>query len=640
MAKIYTQGGKYYEIQSDLPQYGGGAGLTEISLADIRGRMGDKPAGFDFNTTLQQMTSGGEIVPLSNLFTSYEGGYASQSGEPATIQPHPDKPGYYQIGSSGVIVPQGFTYQNPTGLPQNTAFSNYLSETGQVYNPQTGFSGTLGQLNAVQPQQLASIETPSWVTQSQTNSTNQAIIDEAMSAKPNDQISSAAQQYRAYGTLPQTGVSGGATGQTGGSTGAREGDYVPGKGTLMPDGTYKPTRTGDTGGAGGAGGTGGASGYTRDAQRNVYNQSGQLMTLEQGKPNSLPLGPDGRPLMNLETLPLKEKSVAEKKADSGIVGTSEYDEERAARLKAIEASMKATNDWVQKFLTAFQPTEEITRLQKLEDDLMSSYEQGLVDIEGQPIAMQAIIGQSLQLEKQANVKINQVQRQLERLQDNQTAQQKALEAAYQITKDNVAQQIQFYQLTAPDKLYTDTENGKVYFQDSTGKITVKDLPGFIKQANDIIKSLILKYPDAGISEQDTLTTAQSKLKGSAIYQKETKGTSTESDSDIDTYVQDLLAGNITASNVPQNIRGRVIAKKSQLQKEGSLEELKTTIQENKQQGDYGTREELITALTDYYKGVLTKDEIANQVYGLIPDVQTKGGSGGGIINSISNWLFR
>ena len=111
-------------------------------------------------------------------------------------------------------------------------------------------------------------------------------------------------------------------------------------------------------------------------------------------------------------------------------------------------------------------------------------------------------------------------------------------------------------------------------------------------------------------------------------------------SNIDTYAQDLLNGDIIASNVPQDIRGRVIAKKNQLKKEASLEELKTTIQENAQQGDYGTREELITALSTYYKGVLSKDEVAQQVYDLIPDVKNTGGGGfGGFLDSISNYLF-
>lgn len=45
-------------------------------------------------------------------------------------------------------------------------------------------------------------------------------------------------------------------------------------------------------------------GYTRDAQGNVFDAQGNHVTYE-----SLPKGPNGKPLMNLETLPMKETAV-------------------------------------------------------------------------------------------------------------------------------------------------------------------------------------------------------------------------------------------------------------------------------------------------------------------------------------------
>lgn len=79
--------------------------------------------------------------------------------------------------------------------------------------------------------------------------------------------------------------------------------------TLTPEQIKANTTAGVGTVPGASGGTTGeatgTTGYTRDAEGNVYNAQGTLMTLEQGKPNSLPLGTDGKPILNLETLPLR-----------------------------------------------------------------------------------------------------------------------------------------------------------------------------------------------------------------------------------------------------------------------------------------------------------------------------------------------
>jgi len=172
----------------------------------------------------------------------------------------------------------------------------------------------------------------------------------------------------------------------------------------------------------------------------------------------------------------------------------------------------------------------------------------------------------------------------------------------------------------------------------------KDYYKIQKDSADEHNDLFIKLATAGVPVTPDMTIDQmNKAAGPVLTrmaQQDREIKLTENSKFVDNYASDLLEGNIPVSSVPQDIRGEVIARKNQLQKEGSTEELKTTIQQNAQQGDYGTREELITALTDYYKGILTKDEVSKWVYELIPDVQAGGGSNGGIINSISNWLFR
>lgn len=108
------------------------------------------------------------------------------------------------------------------------------------------------------------------------------------------------------------GTAGAGTGASvGGNVGAGAGGYTPGGFSTIQEGIDTSQPSPETVRVGsqaskfeqGFDQAQADTGYTKDAQGNVFNAQGEQMTLEQGKPNSLPLGPDGKPLMNLENLP-------------------------------------------------------------------------------------------------------------------------------------------------------------------------------------------------------------------------------------------------------------------------------------------------------------------------------------------------
>ena len=113
--QVFQVGSKYYTIDdSTASNQGARSTLAETSLDEIRGRMGDKSAGFDFNKALQESISG-------TLRDNRIGAFSD-------------------IGSLGNWAKsQGFSV--PNTIPMSQEFNKYLGETGQTYDAQTGFSG-------------------------------------------------------------------------------------------------------------------------------------------------------------------------------------------------------------------------------------------------------------------------------------------------------------------------------------------------------------------------------------------------------------------------------------------------------------------------------------------------------------------
>lgn len=127
--QIWKIGDKWYstELRTDPSTKRQSNVIVETNLRDIRGLMGDKPSGFDFNKAIQE--------EMANM---------AREGLP-------------QVSSLNdlvnIFVSKGAKFEDilPGGTPQQaTEFANYLKETGQTYHYDTGFSGTPGQLNNVQ----------------------------------------------------------------------------------------------------------------------------------------------------------------------------------------------------------------------------------------------------------------------------------------------------------------------------------------------------------------------------------------------------------------------------------------------------------------------------------------------------------
>ncbi len=163
----------------------------------------------------------------------------------------------------------------------------------------------------------------------------------------------------------------------------------------------------------------------------------------------------------------------------GAVTTGELPSEQADFFKTIQERMQKTDDLVSQLLGTLVSTDREKELQASIDKITTSFEAGAVGIEGQTIPMQLILGQQLQLERQANAKLAGLQRELSRITGDRETQGRILEAAYNANRQSISDAIAFYQLTAPEKLTFDENTGTIFFQNPmTGEITSKILPGY------------------------------------------------------------------------------------------------------------------------------------------------------------------
>ena len=164
--KYLKSGDKYFSV-------GEGSNLQQITEQDIRGRMGDLTPDIYNRFGVQQ----GDWAGLLNN-QNFSGGGILQVN-----------PGELSVGETGEALYQGKGFSlagsqarfknqataqalgigNFAGLPaggevqQDLDFANYLKETGQTYNPETGFSGTgarPGGLPSSQPGALGSVYDP------------------------------------------------------------------------------------------------------------------------------------------------------------------------------------------------------------------------------------------------------------------------------------------------------------------------------------------------------------------------------------------------------------------------------------------------------------------------------------------------
>lgn len=149
------------------------------------------------------------------------------------------------------------------------------------------------------------------------------------------------------------------------------------------------------------------------------------------------------------------------------------------------------------------------------------------DIQGKPITMDSIIGakaqasavldaQTLTLTAQANALMNNISL-------AQTQVQQAVDAKYGPIEESISI-AQAQRAAIADQLTKDEANQKAAL-DALDAQNLQALDA-AKQAetaqNNVILGMISKYPDAGITFNDSLATAQSKLKNSKIYAQATR----------------------------------------------------------------------------------------------------------------------
>ena len=232
--------------------------------------------------------------------------------------------------------------------------------------------------------------------------------------------------------------------------------------------------------------------------------------------------------LNLEVLPqlgtasTTGQQEAENNFGAGIVGTGMYQNEQTDFFKDIKNRMANADKLQAEILASMERSDEEKSLKKNVNDITSSFEMGLTDIQGQTIPMTLITGQGAQLERQANDKLRALNRTLETFQDDREEKFKILSKAYDMGRGNVNDAIAFYNLTKPEKLAFDSETGTVFMQNPmTGEVYQSKVEGFQGNAS-FVKDLMQKYPDAGILPTDSYSSAAQKLNSSKIYQQQTR----------------------------------------------------------------------------------------------------------------------
>lgn len=127
-------------------------------------------------------------------------------------------------------------------------------------------------------------------------------------------------------------------------------------------------------------------------------------------------------------------------------------------LEQIKTARQEQTNLAQKVYQSMQKS-EAEKAQELElQNLKASEAAGMIQIEGQNIAMPFIVGQQAALEKQAQLKINNAVANLKRLSDNRIDETNALTFLYNAQQNNISDAIQMYQMTAPENIYSDVND--------------------------------------------------------------------------------------------------------------------------------------------------------------------------------------
>ena len=185
---------------------------------------------------------------------------------------------------------------------------------------------------------------------------------------------------------------------------------------------------------------------------------------------------------------LDSRTGGQQEADNAYSGggmtTGRTPGEQTDFMKAMTDRLSKIDSLVADIASSVQPSAEEKGVSESLNKMTESFELGMVDIEGQTSPMKAIIGQQAQLERRAGVKIKALQNKLKLLGDDREAKGKALEVAYNASRQGVSDAIKLYEMTQPDRIAFDSKTGTVFFQNPmTGEVYQEKIPGFVPSAD-------------------------------------------------------------------------------------------------------------------------------------------------------------
>jgi len=158
---------------------------------------------------------------------------------------------------------------------------------------------------------------------------------------------------------------------------------------------------------------------------------------------------------------------------------------------------------------------------------VAAYNALQTDLEGKPITMNSIIGAQAQVQKVQASEIGLLQARAQGLQGQIEVAQQTANRAVDLKYSTIEAKLNVYQaqlnalqptLNKEEKLQAQAQQILLDQQ----KQAIADTKAEEKEKNKIILDYINDYKDAGITFDDTLASAQAKLKGSRIYQQATR----------------------------------------------------------------------------------------------------------------------
>jgi len=170
-------------------------------------------------------------------------------------------------------------------------------------------------------------------------------------------------------------------------------------------------------------------------------------------------------------------------------------------LADIKKRFKKTDELISKITKLAGPTPEETRIQDDITDLENMLREDIQQVQERPLGgtvLKSAIANEIKNITQGNTReslvllrrIDNLRRKLQVLQGDRKAQLQALELEYDLRRQNINDAINFYKLTAPERIAIDKETGQVFFQNPiTDEVYAVDIEGFEEPEEEKIGAL-------------------------------------------------------------------------------------------------------------------------------------------------------